>query len=102
MAETRTVQMFDEVVAIGDKAFYMSEIHSDFHFSSKLQTIGKEAFYHCSGLYSLKFPASLETIGKSAFANLTYSVTSYPSLDYIFLKKGPKLKTVGDEAFIAL
>lgn len=88
MAETRTVQMFDEVVAIGDKAFYMSEIHSDFHFSSKLQTIGKEAFYHCSGLYSLKFPASLETIGKSAFANLTYSVTSYPSLDYIFLKKG--------------
>lgn len=24
MAETRTVQMFDEVVAIGDKAFYMS------------------------------------------------------------------------------
>lgn len=99
MAETRTVQMFDEVVAIGDKAFCMSEIHSDFHFSSKLQTIGKEAFYHCSGLYSLKFPASLETIGKSAFANLTYSVTSYPSLDYIFFEKGSKLKTVGDEAF---
>lgn len=99
MAKTRTVQMFDEVVTIGDKAFYMSEIHSDFHFSSKLQTIGKEAFYHCSGLYSLKFPASLETIGESAFANLTYSVTSYPSLDYIFFEKGSKLKTVGREAF---
>lgn len=99
MAETRTVQMFDEVVTIGDKAFYMSEIHSDFHFSSKLQTIGKEAFYHCSGLYSLKFPASLEAIGKSAFANLTYSVTSYPSLDYIFFEKGSKLKTIGAGAF---
>lgn len=99
MAKTRTVQMFDEVVTIGDKAFYMSEIHSDLHFSSKLQTIGKEAFYHCSGLYSLKFPASLETIGESAFANLTYSVTSYPSLDYIFFEKGSKLKTVGREAF---
>lgn len=99
MAETRTVQMFDEVVTIGDKAFSMSEIHSDFHFSSKLQTIGKEAFYHCSGLYSLKFPASLETIGESAFANLTYSVTSYPSLDYIFFEKGSKLKTIGAGAF---
>lgn len=99
MAKTRTVQMFDEVVTIGDKAFYMSEIHSDFHFSSKLQTIGKEAFYHCSGLYSLKFPASLEAIGKSAFANLTYSVTSYPSLDYIFFEKGSKLKTIGAGAF---
>lgn len=99
MAETRTVQMFDEVVAIGDGAFYMSKIHSDFHFSSKLQTIGKEAFYHCSGLYFLKFPASLEAIGKSAFANLTYSVTSYPSLDYIFFEKGSKLKTIGAGAF---
>ena len=99
MAKTRTVQMFDEVVTIGDKAFSMSEIHSDFHFSSKLQTIGKEAFYHCSGLYSLKFPASLETIGESAFANLTYSVTSYPSLDYIFFEKGSKLKTIGAGAF---
>lgn len=99
MAKTRTVQMFDEVVTIGNKAFSMSEIHSDFHFSSKLQTIGKEAFYHCSGLYSLKFPASLETIGESAFANLTYSVTSYPSLDYIFFEKGSKLKTIGAGAF---
>ena len=100
MAKTRTVQMFDEVVTIGDKAFYMSEIHSVFHFSSKLQTIGKEAFYHCSGLYSLKFPASLETIGESAFANLTYSVTSYPSLDYIFFGKGSNgVEILGTDTF---
>lgn len=99
MAKTRTVQMFDEVVTIGDEAFYMSEIHSDFHFSSKLQTIGKRAFYHCSGLYSLKFPASLETIGESAFANLEPYIGSYPSLDYIFFEKGSKLKTIGAGAF---
>lgn len=101
MAKTTTVQMFNEVVSIGDRAFYMSEISdwNKFHFSSKLQTIGKEAFYHCSGLHSLKFPASLETIGVSAFANLTYSVTSYPSLNYIFFEKGSKLKAVGQEAF---
>ena len=99
MAKTRTVQMFDEVVAIDDRAFYMSEIHSDFHFSSKLQTIGKEAFYHCSGLYSLKFPASLETIGESAFANLIPYTGSFPSLDYIFFEKESKLKTIETGAF---
>lgn len=88
MAKTRTVQMFDEVVTIGDKAFYMSEIHSDFHFSSKLQTIGKEAFYHCSGLYSLKFPASLETYWGKCICEFDIFRHELPSLDYIFFKKG--------------
>lgn len=100
-AKTTTVQMFDEVIAIGYGAFYNSEIRSNshFHFSSKLQTIGKQAFYRCSGLRRLKFPASLETIEERAFASLDLYVGSYPSLDYIFFEKGSKLKTIGQEAF---
>ena len=103
MAKTITLQMFDEVIAIGDRAFYMSEIestsYSEFHLSSNLQTIGERAFFRCSGLRRLRFPASLETIGKSAFSSLEYSVGSYPALKYIFFEKGSKLKSVEQEAF---
>lgn len=100
-AKTSTVQMFDEVISIENEAFTFSNISTyyGFHLSSKLQTIEAEAFRDCSGLRYMKFPASLETIGECAFANLTYSPTSYPSLDYIFFEKGSKLKTIGAGAF---
>ena len=112
MAETTTVQMFDEVIAIENRAFQESKISSasdikqnDFdngglYLSSKLQTIGERAFYGCSGLYSLKFPASLEVIENNAFASLyDFPDKPYPPLEYIFFEKGSKLKTIGENAF---
>lgn len=112
MAETTTVQMFDEVIAIENRAFQESKISSasdikqnDFdngglYLSSKLQTIGERAFYDCSRLYSLKFPASLEVIENNAFASLhDFLDKHYPPLEYIFFEKGSKLKTIGENAF---
>lgn len=105
LAETTTVQMFDEVITIEDYAFYRCKIESfsyngGLYLSSKLQTIGECAFRDCSNLHVLKFPASLEVIKNEAFSGLhDLPDKPYPPLEYIFFEKGSKLKTIGENAF---
>ena len=97
MAETSTVQMFDEVIAIENRAFEESKINGGLYLSSKLQTIGEGAFRNCLNLNRFKFPASLEVIKNEAFRSSLAS--SKKLLKYIFFEKGSKLKTIGENAF---
>ena len=57
----------DDIVEIGDYAFYdRSDLHN-FVIPSTVKRIGKYAFYFCSGLTELNLPDGLETIDTAAF-----------------------------------
>lgn len=94
LAELTSVDMPDNVIAIGDNGFYRcpklqltslpSEITSlgDFAFSdcsklaltslpSGITSIGDQAFRDCFSLASITLPPALATIGDYAFANCT-------------------------------
>lgn len=58
-----------DIIAIGDRAFYMNEYLTSVVFPSSVESIGESAFYGCSSLFAITLPEKLASIGDNAFTN---------------------------------
>lgn len=63
-----TIPKLNNVVTIGEEAFYFAVSLTDLEFGDNLKTIGARAFAYTLSISTLKFPDTLETIGDFAFA----------------------------------
>lgn len=80
----------DNVIEIGDYAFYGCAGLSNISFSNNLRIIGDAAFSLCTGLFSIVLPDSVRTIGNNAFSGCSNMYNLYI---------GPNVDTIGDRAF---
>ena len=65
----KEVFLGDEVVSIGNNAFYCCESLSSLTIGNGVTSIGNDAFRCCSGLTSITIPNSVTSIGDGAFAH---------------------------------
>ncbi len=79
-----------EVVAIGEKAFFLCETITSIQIPDSVTSIGKRAFSGCTALTDITIPDSVTSIGDGAFVRCS-------SLKSITLGSG--LTSIGQEAF---
>ena len=79
-----------EVVAIGEKAFFLCETITSIQIPDSVTSIGKRAFSGCAALTDITIPDSVTSIGDGAFVRCS-------SLKSITLGSG--LTSIGQEAF---
>ena len=63
----KKVEMSDDIISIGNYAFYNCDSLESFTIPNSVTSIGSNAFYGCSGLTSIEIPSSVTSIGSSAF-----------------------------------
>ena len=69
----------DNVMYIGDDAFYWCENLTSVTLPEELQTIGQRAFWNCGSLSSLELPDKVTSIGADAFANTGLATLNMPN-----------------------
>ena len=80
----------NEVVSIGNGAFFGCQGLSSIVIPENVTSIGKTAFYNCDGLTSIVIPDSVTSIGDDAFRNCD-------NLESIVIGKG--VQTIGNSVF---
>lgn len=83
------IPKLENVVTIGNDAFYYCAMLSGLEFGDKLQSIGSQAFMFSLSLKEVRFPDSLRTIGNFAFNGSGVSVVEF----------GNGLRSIGSMAF---
>ena len=71
LAELTSVDMPDNVIAIGDNGFYRCPKLSLTSLPSGITSIGQYAFRNCSKMVLTSLPSGITSIGDFAFANCT-------------------------------
>ena len=113
LAELTSVDMPDNVIAIGDNGFYRCPKLSLTSLPSGITSLGDYAFADCSMLTLTSLPSGITSIGDFAFLNCyQLSLTALPSgltsIGAYAFKQGtglasitlpPALTTIGDYAF---
>ena len=66
-AKIKSVELGNNITAIGNYAFYLCKSLTEVVFYNKLETIGQKAFYSCTALASIDLPATMKKVGNSAF-----------------------------------
>lgn len=89
--EIKGVKLPDNIVKLGEFAFYYCTTLKEVIFGANTVEIGKEAFEGCVSLSNVELNVSMETIGRMAFATTS-------SLESISFPEG--LKTIGSGAFV--
>lgn len=85
------VELPDDIVAIGDYAFYMCAALEMVSIPETTTTIGNYSFGECAKLALAGLPDSIESIGKNAFHKCkALAITNLPK----------NLTTIGDSAFM--
>ena len=64
----KTIPKLENIVSVGNEAFYFAAALDSLEFGNKLKTIGERSFAYTLSVSGLKFPDSLESIGNFAFA----------------------------------
>lgn len=79
------VTMYDNILTIGDYAFYYCAKLENVEFGENTTYIGYNAFQNCISLQNIVIPSSVTQIGESAFFECTslHSITLPNSLDAI-------------------
>ena len=80
----------DDVVSIGDSAFFGCQDLLSIVIPESVTSIGDAAFYNCDGLTSIVIPDSVTSIGDSAFRNCD-------NLENVVIGKG--VQTIGNTVF---
>ena len=88
--ELTSIKIPDNVVAMGDYAFYGCNSLSSVMLSSKLSKIGNSTFSNCESLDNVIIPGSVSSIGSQAF-------TGCKSLTSLIIKEG--VSAIEDNAF---
>ena len=70
-SDIKTVIINNDVISIGDYAFYCCDNITSVTFGDSITKIGYNAFYNCTNLISISIPDSVKTIGSAAFYNCT-------------------------------
>lgn len=70
-----TIEFDDDIITIGDYAFYNCTGLTNVEIPSSVTNIGDGAFNECTGLTSIVIPDNVTTIGLSTFSNC-YSLTN--------------------------
>ena len=69
LAGCKNTTIPNDVLHIGDNAFFGCNELTDISLPTSLLTIGQQAFYNCTSLNGIHIPASLNSIGDCAFYN---------------------------------
>lgn len=113
LAELTSVDMPDNVIAIGDNGFYRCQKLSLTSLPSGITSLGQYAFRNCSKMVLTSLPSGITSIGDFAFLNCyQLSLTALPSgltsIGAYAFKQGtglasitlpPALTSIGDFAF---
>lgn len=59
----KTIPKLENIVSVGNEAFYFAAALDSLEFGNKLKTIGERSFAYTLSVSGLKFPDSLESIG---------------------------------------
>ena len=84
------VKLPEEVIHIGDYAFYNCENLDSIQIPEGIISIGESAFWNCQNLSSIVIPESVTSIGEEAFASCS---------NLINVKIPDSVKTIGRNAF---
>ena len=95
LAELTSVDMPDNVIAIGDNGFYRCQKLSLTSLPSGITSLGDYAFADCSMLTLTSLPSGITSIGQYAFNNcprlalttLPYGITSLPTAAFQYCPK---------------
>ena len=68
-SQLASVDLGDDLVHLGKRAFYGCKALSDVSFPDSLREIGERAFYLCTNLHEVAFGSGVGSIGDSAFNN---------------------------------
>lgn len=85
-----TSVIIEDILSIGDKAFYDCDTLESVTISESVKSIGYGAFWGCIGLKSIIIPNSVTSIGNSAFSGC-YGLKS--------IIIGDSVKSIADNAF---
>ena len=64
----KSIEMSDEIISIGDYAFYNCDSIESITIPNSVTSIGNYTFYNCSGFTSIEISSSVTSIGSSAFS----------------------------------
>lgn len=90
--QLKAVENTEDLIYIGEGAFYMAAGLEKFNIGTKVQNIGDFTFYGCITLESVGDPTNLKSIGRSAF----YGCESLYTMN---LQSCYQLETIGTFAF---